>query len=149
MIGKIIGLRRVCSYKKRPKASLRWSSVTPIHSRFHSSASEACWKRYDWLHPEALRIPYVYESTRNNIRTGYDGTVLLAQGNDNDQNSVLGQKLAIAQYDVSYVTNAKSVNQNIASGNFAGFAGRAALNFHNFTDIGNKDVIGINTNGLC
>lgn len=59
----------------------------------------------------------------------------------NDHDSVLGQMLAVTQDDISYITNAESVDHDGSGVDFASYCCAVLIEFHDITGIHEENVL--------
>src|SRR5690606_20492409 len=65
---------------------------------------------------QPFRFPHVDETARDDVGTGHHFTGLLIEGDDHDQDAVLGELLAIPQDDIADVPDAQTVYEDLAVG---------------------------------
>ena len=92
---------------------------------------------------EFFCIAYVYEATRYEVWTRYDCTRSFVHRHNNDNHTFLSQLLTVANNDITYVTNAKTIYEDSASLYTTGFTTTIFIEFKDLTIVSNKDFLRI------
>ena len=96
---------------------------------------------------EFFCVTNVYETTRYEIWTSYDSTRSFVHRHNNDNHTFLCQLLTVTDNDITYVTNAKAINEDSASLYAATFATTIFIEFKDLTIIADKNFLRIYAHG--
>ena len=72
---------------------------------------------------QILRLPYIDKASGHNVRTGKKLSAVFLKGENDNQNTILGQMLSVPKDNVTDITDSESVNHNLARLNLTGHPG--------------------------
>src|SRR5439155_17050749 len=89
-----------------------------------------------------FRVTHVDEATRDDIGTCERLPGLFIDGEHGHQYTVLGQDLAVTQHDLSYVADAKAVDEDVATHSMVGYFNGVRRDFNDITILGQDYMFG-------
>src|SRR6266487_1462110 len=90
---------------------------------------------------ELLRVAHVYKPTRDDIRPGQGIPCFLINGENDHQNTVLCQNLAITQHNLPNITHSKSIDEHVPTGHMTRNFDRFSCDFDNVPIFGYSNMI--------
>src|SRR5712692_1414008 len=93
-------------------------------------------------------ITHIDEATRDDIGAGQGLAGFFIDGEDHHQYAILGEHLAVAQDDLSDISDAQAVYKDVATGYMVGDLEGLWSDFDNISILGDDDMVGGNFHGV-
>ena len=87
--------------------------------------------------------------SRVDVRSGKNLIRIALQRQHGDHDTIFRQMLAVTQDDISYITNAESVDHDGSGVDFASYCCAVLIEFHDITGIHEEDVLFRDAEALC